>query len=183
MKLSISIIKNCHNKLDIKAINNKSNYLISTSIYWLSKDVIFLRDDISGYSNIGEVDRIEGRFCIADFTSDSGNVAIHVYVVYPSNRTIPLLVGVLSGNESKIIFELPLANDDQAFARARSNGFEVNVPQFTGNYFEPDIIDMTYHDGNRRSMDRYGEVSYEKLIGKDLRLFVFIDYSAGAEDI
>ena len=60
MKLSISIIKNCHNKLDIKAINNKSNYLISTSIYWLSRDVIFLRDDISGYSNIGEVDRIEG---------------------------------------------------------------------------------------------------------------------------
>lgn len=183
MKLSISIIKNCHNKPDLKTINNKSNYLISTSIYWLSKDVIFLRDDISGYSNIGEVDRIEGRFCIADFTSDSGNVAIHVYVVYPSNRTIPLLVGVLSGNESKIIFELPLANDDQAFARARSNGFEVNVPQFTGNYFEPDIIDMTYHGGNRRSMDRYGEVSYEKLIGKDLRLFVFIDYSAGAEDI
>lgn len=183
MKLSISIIKNCHNKLDIKAINNKSNYLISTSIYWLSKDVIFLRDDISGYSNIGEVDRIEGRFCIADFTSGSGNVVIHVYIVYPSNRTVPLLIGILGGHESKIMFELPLANDDQAFTRARNNGFEVNIPQFTGDYFEPDIIDMTYQDGNRRSMDRHGEVSYEKLIGKDLRLFVFIDYAVGAEDI
>ena len=32
-------------------------------------------------------------------------------------------------------------------------------------------------------MDRRGEVSYEKLIGKDLGLFVFIDYAAGAENI
>ena len=35
MKLSISIIKNCHNKLDIKAINNKSK-LPHINIYLLA---------------------------------------------------------------------------------------------------------------------------------------------------
>ena len=185
MRLNISLRKIDHNKSEIENIQDESSYLISTDVYWLSRDVVFISDILSGRNGIREINRSEGRFNVASSINNSGDTAIRVYVVYPSGRT-PLLVGVLgyrqlSSADDKIIFELPLDNGKQALSVARDNGFEVNEPEFSGDYLDPDIIDTTYHNGSKRSLDSYRDISYKKLISKALELRVYIDYAAGAE--
>lgn len=181
MKLSVGVFKQRSEKFS--RVDSK-DVLIDTGTYWLTRDTVFTADNITKHSSIRDVDRSDGRFHIATYTSDDKNIEINIYVVYPLNKT-PLLVGVMRGDDDRIIFELPLSDDERSLSMAEGNGFEVgryDLSEDSYPYLDPDIIDRTYHDSRKR-LHGYNDISYTKLIGKTLEISVHIDYTAGAEEI
>jgi len=185
MRLNIIVSKQ---RKDGLSATNPEDILINTDAYWLSRDIIFTHDLKINQSRIREVRRRDGRFYIAGYEHGDKNVAISVEVVYPSKET-PLLVGVMGKiypkDDDRIIFELPLSDDEYSLAMAKKDGFEIDRYDFSKDpypYADPDIIDTTYHNGYQRTSD-YPDVTYEKLIGETLRVFVDIDYTAGAEEV
>lgn len=180
MRISISVIKfqKPTNEKDAwsakwSAIKDQSNFLISAEAYWLSRDVIFCNDRLTGSSNIQEADRSAGRVCIAN------NDSICVYVVFVEN-SLSRLVGVLRSKDA-IIFDLPISLDDDSIEEAKNNGFEITNNREDAYYkLNPDIIDATYHNGRSRYAGDGSEVSYEKHLS-DLLSQIDINYAEGAE--
>ena len=184
MRLNIIVSKQRSDRFT----TDPKDILIGTEMYWLSRNVVFMCHDTTGRSGIAEIDRSDGRFGVGAYEHGDKNLAINVYVVYPLNET-PLLVGVMGKiypkDDDKIIFELPLGDNERALNRARQNGFEVDGSDSGRDirtYIDPDIIDITYHNGRQRMSD-YPGIIYKKLRGKALKVFVAIDYTAGADDI
>lgn len=170
MRLHISLVKNDHTKRWIEVIQDESNYLISSSAYWLSRDVIFVNDTLTKASNIQEVDWSNGRCHIA------GNDELRIYVVYVKDSS-PLLVGVLPAREV-IAFELSLSPDEISRNKAVQNGFDVKSYD-NSEYLDADIISKTYHEGRKQHTEPY--VSYVKTINEKYTLSIFPEYSQGAE--
>lgn len=185
MRLDVTISKQRSSRF---SSTNPKDILISTDTYWLSRDVVFTHNLKINQSRIREINRSDGRFHMAEYEHDDKSITINVFVVYPLNE-VPLLVGVMRKvypkDDDKIIFELPLSDDERALNAAERNGFKINRYDFSKDpypYIDPDIIDTTYHNGRQRT-SAYPDITYRKLIGKTLEVLVFIDYTAGAEEI
>lgn len=147
-----------------------SDYLISISAYWLSEDIIFIRNSLSKDTYLQD-NWSDYRAHIAEY--NLSNQSIQIYIVRIDKGGL-LLVGVLEP-EDKIIFELPLSDSEEALLRAERNDFQVRGPVKDHDGIEGDAISRTYHDINHRYLDN-NSISYTKFIAKKYTLYVDIDY-------